>query len=283
MLMLAHALDKGALLPGPRRMYGSEKAAALIRLVARYRQHGSRGCILALVEDALRRYQAVIEPLDAQAAARTQTQIEALFPVGQVGIETLAATDADFPVRFPSPEAEAFWKLAYARRSQRIYSERDVDAAMLVRACAVARRSPSVCNRQTSRVHVYRDKARIKAILDTQLGDQNWCMGASRLLVITGVLDYFGGYYERSQVFVDGGMFAMSLVFGLQAEGLATCCKMAIRNYGGDRAARRAGEIPDNEELILLVLVGHPPAETAPLPPPSVRLPSEHFIVFHEA
>jgi nitroreductase len=66
---------------------------------------------------------------------------------------------------------------------------------------------------------------------------------------------------ERHQAYVDGGMFAMSLVYALQAQGVASCCLNLCNYFFQDVAVHRACRVPGWEVPIMMIAIGYPAAE----------------------
>lgn len=120
--------------------------------------------------------------------------------------------------------------------------------------------TPSVCNRQTWRVHAYSGKLAQK-ILACQSGNRGFGHQIPMLLVVTSDLCYFTGPTERNQAWVDGGMFAMTLVLALHAKGLGSVCLNWSVNNKRDKDLRLLSKIPDNERVIMIIGVGYPDLE----------------------
>ena len=67
----------------------------------------------------------------------------------------------------------------------------------------------------------------------------------------------FVGPDERNQRWVDGGLFAMTLVWAFHALGLSTCMlNWALPNVSSNRLRELAG-IPDGEDIVVLIAIGH--------------------------
>ena len=64
---------------------------------------------------------------------------------------------------------------------------------------------------------------------------------------------------ERNQCWIDGGMFAMSLVLGLHAQGLGTCFLNWSKSAPEDKAMRALLQLPPQEAIITLIAVGNLP------------------------
>ena len=145
------------------------------------------------------------------------------------------------------------------RRSIRDFDVSRVPALEdLVGAVELARNTPSVCNRQGFRVHIYRDRPTIDRILQIQGGATGFNDTVPTVAVVTARRALFVGPMERNQRWVDGGLFAMTLVWAFHAIGLGTCMlnwSMGLRS--SDRL-RAAADIPDGEDIVVLLAIGHP-------------------------
>lgn len=67
------------------------------------------------------------------------------------------------------------------------------------------------------------------------------------LLLITSDIRAFMNNGERNEPFVDGGLFSMSLLYALEAYGLAACPLNAMFSLSQDRQTRALLHIPDYE------------------------------------
>lgn len=157
-----------------------------------------------------------------------------------------------------------------SRSSVREYSEKSVTIEEIRRAVDFAKVTPSACNRQSCRVHYYNDPGTMKLLIENQLGDQGWCNNAKGIIVVTSDQSYFGGCYERSQALIDGGLYAMNLVYGLHYHHIASCFKMFVREIKREMEFKKIANIPSCEIPIVLILVGHYKA-SAIVEPKSVR------------
>ncbi len=97
-------------------------------------------------------------------------------------------------------DRDFFW----SRHSVRQFSDRPVDIDLLRAVVDMARKTPSVCNRQGPRVHIFDDA---EEALSHQPGNRGFGHLASKAVVVTADLQAFSGLGERHQAYVDGGMF----------------------------------------------------------------------------
>jgi len=79
------------------------------------------------------------------------------------------------------------------------------------------------------------------------------------LLVLTSDLEWFVSAQERNQAWIDGGMFAMSLVLALHSFGLGTCCLNWCATPEQDEKLHSALAIPESHVVTMMIAVEHLP------------------------
>lgn len=163
--------------------------------------------------------------------------------------EVLAAAQMDLSRFFSS------------RHSVRHFSGKEVEQSLLEQAVQMAIYTPSVCNRQSGRVHLLKSPEVKREALKWQNGNRGFAELIDKVLIVTSEVECFVHPTERYQAWVDGGMFAMSLVYALHSLGLGTCCLNWDVIPDADRGLRQAVGLPDNETVIMLIAVGHLPDE----------------------
>jgi nitroreductase len=151
-----------------------------------------------------------------------------------------------------------FTALANSRCSIRMFSDRQVDISTLREVVKLAQRTPSVCNRQSWRVHIYSRVEDKQKILRYQNGNTGFGIDASKIILITSDVRAFVNSSERNQSYIDGGLYSMSLMYALQAKGLVYCPLNLASSHSTDRKIHRAMNIPKSEVLIMLLAVGFP-------------------------
>lgn len=249
----AHRLEKGLALPEPRAGFGQDVVRDLVERVESYLPEVGRDDAVEMACAALTHYLAAHgQHLPADLAVRAGGVANLLDHLDLGSGGTVAMTRAE--VRDAAPTSpEAFFQ---TRHSLRTFDAAAFDVAQVQRAVALAQATPSVCNRQSCRVHVFVDPEERRRALALQNGNRGFGDGASAVLVVTSELQHFHKVGERNQGWVDGGMFAMSLVWALHAVGLGTCCLNWAVEAPRDRALKRACAIPPSESVIMLIAVG---------------------------
>ena len=134
-----------------------------------------------------------------------------------------------------------FGQLFSSRRSIREYSSQPVTQDEIQRVVELAMKTPSVCNRQSTRVYAITNEATIEKALKLQGG--------------------FNGY-AMPPVLTDGGLFSMSLLLSLEANGLAACPLNTMMSDDIDKKTKALVGVPDSEFLVMYIAAGHFAAES---------------------
>lgn len=149
-----------------------------------------------------------------------------------------------------------FKDLFLNRWSTREYEDTPVDLNLIREAIEIATKSPSICNRQSGRVRIMTDTKKIKAALSIQRGMTGYKLPPV-LLTVTTDSSSFIDLTERNQIYIDGGLFAMALLMGLEYVSLAACPLNAMFSVRQDKDMRKLMSIPDNENFIMFIAVGN--------------------------
>lgn len=152
-----------------------------------------------------------------------------------------------------------FDELTCTRHSIRNFSEEPVHIDLVKDAIRIAQRTPSVCNRQTSRVYIVSEKREVKSALNCQNGNRGFTEFIDKVLIVTSELKEFRGWGERNQCFVDGGMFSMTLIHALHFHGIGVCPLNWSAPYKQDRQLRKTINIKPSENVIMMLAIGNLP------------------------
>lgn len=157
-------------------------------------------------------------------------------------------------------QTKTYTELAEGRHSIREYADTPVSYDELKPALQNAMRTPSVCNRQPARVHVIFNHAIIEEALKIQ-GGFNGYPTPSVLILITADNRVFMSQQEHNEGYIDGGLFGMSLLLALEEQQLAACPLNTMFRSRSEKRTRRLLHIPDYENLVMYIAVGHFPEE----------------------
>jgi nitroreductase len=256
-----HVVEKGLSMPDFRPFFGIPTVKTLIRLT---REGGVRFGWCSNVNYAaackvLHAYKERHESLGLELSGHfTTSEIQIM---GASGTECQADGGIENHRResYFSNASSPFAAFARSRHSCRNFdSTLAVDPERILAAIDTARHSPSVCNRQCWRVHIYQDKQRVGELLSLQEGNRGFGHTVPVLLVITSSLTVFDGYKERNQAYIDGGLFSMSLMYALHAEQLGCVPLCWLPSCERDAELRKVGGIPEDQTVMMFMGIGSP-------------------------
>jgi nitroreductase len=246
--ILAHTLEYGMALRDPRDGFGLEKVEQLVALLIEHQRAGDDGDAQGTVARAA----AVLDAYaQTQQGPGRQIALDGLRELSTGEVHPVAGTEhvtaAGIRAATEGVDLDTFLR---ARHSVRQFAPGRLDPDVLRTAVDQALLSPSSCNRQTSTVHAYTRAEEIAVLLNHLSGSAGFGDQLGALLVVTVDLRNWNTVGERNQAFVDGGMFAMTLILALHAQGLGTC----PINWSADRhrdAAMRASMGLGPEHVII--------------------------------
>lgn len=153
----------------------------------------------------------------------------------------------------------AFPEFSNSRSSVRNYSNEEIPLKCIIEALDIAKNTPSACNRQCWRTHVFSNKLQINEILKVQGGNRGFGHLANKLIVITSEIGVFTNVSERNEAFIDGGMYAMNLLYSIHYQRIAACILNCSNTIEKDKELRTLCQIRDSEVFIAMIACGMAP------------------------
>lgn len=249
----AHTIEKGLTLPHPKPHFGQAKIAELLGMNVGWtppKSELSRSMLVGALRDYQQAFADTPAP-DVGLAERIRAFVDAH------DAESAHGGVRHVPVhRAKNPAAVAFLENRFAAREFADCALTDTEIDAVAR---LAQRAPSQCNRQSTRLHVYRDRARIRRLLELQSGARGFSENVPTLFVVTSEITAWGGPQQRNQPYVDGALYAMMLMLGLDARGFLSCPLNLAVMHRTERAIKSEGGIPSRERLVVMVAAGPPP------------------------
>lgn len=172
----------------------------------------------------------------------------------------IGGVDVITPLRKANSKDRNFADLFRDRASVREFDSRGVRAERILPALELVLKTPSVCNRQATHATIVTDVGLIERILTLQ-GGMTGYKNPPALLAVSANISAFLAPTERNQAFVDGGLYAMSLLLALEYEGLAACPLNAMMTPAVEDSLRRLLRLPPSHRLIVFIAVGEFPGE----------------------
>ena len=273
-----HALEKGlAQRTGWQPGRGRKALRNLNDALAVYRRQGFEETLFAFAEgmSIIQRYQERHAGHDDVIASLPQVIDPAFLSPAEPSRYSAAGTKVIRRVDKSDNARRTFYEIAQGRSSVREFSGSPIRTAGVVRAVANAEKTPSVCNRQGWRVYWTEDKELAGKVLSHQ-GGFGYTQMPEVLLTITVSNSAFVSPFERNQSFIDGGLYAMSVLYGLEAESLAAVPLNASLNARNRDSVQRLLAIDPSDEIIMFIAVGDHPEES--VVPVSDRRPTTSFL-----
>ena len=270
LLRETHTIEKGLSLHNPRKGFGQQKVKELMAHLAAYQhRYGADNPDFLRYPLLTICYWMDYTKANGVEIPALEQQFEAL--ARQSGVETLphervteqAEVFAEAGVREITREEvqqaarEDFRSLLHSRHSVRYFMAEPVGHATIDEALRMAQQTPSACNRQGWKTHVFEGNA-CHEMLKWQGGSRGFEEDVHQAILVTASQKAFL-YYEMHQAYVDGGLYAMNLINALHALGLGTIplsCGFKERKL---RRLRRQFDIPSEELPIVIIGFGQLP------------------------
>lgn len=215
-----HALEKGMSIGTVKVGFGKEKAFAIIKdLVNLLKRGGAKQFVVESVS-VLQKYVEFNKNMGAD-----MTEVERylhklcscydiqIMDVG--GIYNLSLKEISSKLKSP------FDEFSQLRFSVRDFGTSPLNIEHVYAALRLCERTPSACNRQSWRLHVYTENKLVAKMFKLQGGSKGFNEQMQCAILICGDLRNYG-FYEQNLPFVDGGIYAMNLLYALHYYGVAT-------------------------------------------------------------
>ena len=148
-----------------------------------------------------------------------------------------------------------FGIFSQSRHSVRDFSDEPLDAEFVKKALKLSERTPSACNRQSWRIHVFFDKEKRERLFELQHGARGFYDKMQCAILICADLNYYN-LSELNLAYVDGGLYGMNLLYALHYQGLAAIPLTMGIKQGVLKSIKKKIGIPMNEAPVLLIGIG---------------------------
>jgi nitroreductase len=260
-----HRLEKGMALPQPRPLFGQDVIASILHLLRAKRATLGYGAAGHAAINVLHEYTIFHEALPERSHPYVQSVQAAIGELRESdayqGADAVREGGVHEVTRAGIHEKAKidFASFAGTRHSVRQFSPEPVPMSTIEAAVRMAQKTPSVCNRQGWRVHVISGKADVPRALKHQNGNRGFTEQIDKVLIVTCSIEAFVRSGERNQMWIDGGMFSMSLIYALHSLGVGTCCLNWSADWFRDEALRRDVALPSSDAVIMMIAVGNLP------------------------
>ncbi|WP_084830039.1 nitroreductase family protein [Demequina rhizosphaerae] len=261
-----HMLEKGFTMTPRRTTYATDYIGELVDRVA----HATAENFLDLQTVAWAR-----DVLDGYFEATSLTDsasiIAARARYSEFKLESDHGYSGPLAIGMISPQAtyESFESLAHSRRSVRWYEPRRVERDVIDRALHVAVEAPSACNRVPYRFEVFDDPEDARRVAALAGGTAGYLHNLQHVAVVVGDLSAFQAERDRHLIYIDGSLAAMSFIFGLETQGVGSCCINWPDYAESEHKMRALIGLERYERVVMLVAFGY--AQEGSLAPQSPK------------
>ncbi|NHN26145.1 nitroreductase family protein [Flavobacterium jejuense] len=249
-----HIVEKGLALPYTRNEFGKQKIIKLIKDAKLYFNEYGKDEIILDIKSCLSEYyefnkmnnidlnNEYFKSISSFISDESNKGIGGTKIITKKEIET--ATNFDF---------ETFVK---TRSSIRDFDISDLDITLIEKAIDLARYTPSVCNRQSWGAHLYTNNKKVLEVLEFQNGHGGFKESIKGVIVITTNVAMFTKL-ETNQIFIDGGLFAMSMMYALHFQNIGSCPLNTCMPYIDEIKLKKKVGINENERVIMMIAIGN--------------------------
>lgn len=132
----------------------------------------------------------------------------------------------------------------------KILSEKEIEDAV-----QIAIKTPSVCNRQPWGVYFITGE-KLDSILSLQNGNFGFRKEIKNLIIVVGKISYMRLPIERHQIYIDGGLFSMSLMYAFHSKQIGCCPLNWCVEPTTDELLRKKIGVRNDEEIIMYMAIG---------------------------
>lgn len=180
---------------------------------------------------------------------------------------------------FFSESESNFLRFSSSRCSIRNFTGEKIPRSTLERIIDLANNAPSVCNRQPVKIYVLEKKELIDEILKIQGGLKGYSDTLNQLVVLTSSRSYFYSTGERNQLYTDGGMYLMNLLYAFHYYKIGACPAHWGLPVSADKKARKLIRLTDSEQIVCLVAIGIPTQQFSTTLSPRKKNDENLFII----
>jgi len=261
-LIEAHRIEKGLVLPKTKIFFGEKLFENLTNLIIELLKINNLNCMeVHKVYNALNTYLNFHMKKKINLNQNQKKIFEKVLNLKKIIEENSNKISPESSIKennFFYDNKLDFKDYLLSRSSSRIFSDVLIKKGIIENIINIAKRAPSQCNRQSSRAHLIQNKQVIDKILSIQGGANGYSEDILNLFVISNDLSAWQGPQQRNQLYVDGALFSMMLMLGIQSENLVSCSlNLAVKN-SDEKKIKELASIPKSERLIMLIAFGEP-------------------------
>ena len=250
-----HTIEKGMSMRNPHIGFGKQKVESLLTRLEKFYNlyHSENPEFLKAPLSTISNYIEYTEKTGVQIPIIKQKFHSLIMKVGLGDIEDNTGVYLETREHIKRNCNKDFASLLFSRHSIRFFTGELPSTKVIEEALRLAQQTPSACNRQSWKSHVFMGEKSID-LIKWQEGCRGFEDEIRCCILVTANMKAFLSY-EVHQMYVDGGLYAMNLVNAFHSLGIGTiplstafdCKKLSRLTYF---------DIPKNETPILIVGIG---------------------------
>ena len=248
----AHAIEKGMSLGHVRFGFGQAKAISLIDDLESYVSDGgdlkfAQDIVCILCSYII--FNQYSEDNDVVVSLNNLCNKYGLYSKPLGGVQTYRFNDIERHIH------TEFCEFSQSRHAIRDFGLKPIDKNALNRALKICEKTPSACNRQAWHIYIIDDKKKRDCLMTIQGGVKGCEKEIQSAILVCGDMRCYGTS-ERNLPYVDGGLYAMNLMYALHYEGIANIpLSMCYESKRVDKMKDVLG-VPKYEVPVLLIAIG---------------------------
>lgn len=254
-----HVIEKGLTMPEFRPGFGLEKLRSLINHCTLF---SSRQCCDEISSQFSHALKVITEYKKVHELLRYTLDKELLLSIDLL-LSKFSNTFSSSQLFMKKDEYFKYKESSFLQFSQSRHSVRNfegsIDISRYKKAICLAQDAPSACNRQPSRVYLIQSKDIISKVLSLQSGNRGFGYLADKLIILSAEIGGYLHVYERNTAYIDGGIYAMNLLYALHFYEIGACALNWSSTIENDIKLRKICKINESETIILLIACGNVP------------------------
>ena len=260
-----HSIEKGLCMPEMRLGFGKENISELIKDCVKYKKKH----LFIAEKNNSAGYQQFKHAVGTLLEYK-QIHLDAGYSLSQDFLQTLDFLSEGFDFNTIDNQIEttkekylknvnsSFEEFSESRYSLRNFAGK-IKTDDIIKAVEIAQNSPSACNRQPARVHIIENEELKNNFLNLQGGNRGFGFLADKVIIVSVELAGYRGINERNGLFVDGGIYAMNLLYALHSKKIGTCSLNWSYTPEKDLLLRKMIDFPDSQTPVMIIACGGVP------------------------
>ncbi len=249
-----HVIEKGMSMKNPRKGFGQVKVLSLLDRLDLYYEIYNDKFFLEHPLSTVKSYIEFIQEQNVKISHIEKKYEDLCRKTKSLDIHSMTGIKNVSKLNIWKSSKLNFMDFVKSRHSIRYFSKEIPDLKLINEALIMAQKTPSACNRQAWYTHIYSSK-KTTDLLKWQGGANGFEQDIPLSILVTANLNAFLSY-EPYQAHVDGGLYAMTLIYALHSLGLGTIPFSTGKQSKKIHDLHVEFNIDENEVPILIIGVG---------------------------